>query len=62
MVMCMPMQIKIASPRADNRPGGMLEAIRIIKEEKENVAGVSVPWEDYNRTASPPYRIEMGGR
>ena len=29
MVMCMPMQIKIASPRADNRPGGMREAIRI---------------------------------
>ena len=29
MVMCMPMQNKIASPRADNRPGGMREAIRI---------------------------------
>ena len=30
MVMCMPMQNKIASPRADKRPGGMREAIRII--------------------------------
>ena len=29
MVMCMPMQNKIASPRADKRPGGMCEAIRI---------------------------------
>ena len=30
MFMSMPMPSKIVSPRADNRPGGMREAIRII--------------------------------
>ena len=29
MVMCLPVQNKITSPRADKRPGGMREAIRI---------------------------------
>ena len=32
MVTCLPVQNKIASPRADKRPGGMREAIRIISE------------------------------
>ena len=36
MFMSMPMPNKIVSPRADNRPGGMREAIRI-----RNTFGVS---------------------